>query len=619
MHIKPICRAYFSTALAAISLLCVALCWMPRLSVGSDTAEFNEMAEADVGSAGKLIITTYSGGNEGHLITFPDSTTLGIDCASGAITTLSHYHADHCDNAPHDYNRNNVSLGQVIYNKDGVTVTVVATNGRVIGGVDGNCNSSDENACSMVLWVKYKGFDYLSGGDLTGGKEGPLGDALAARGVQIDVYKVHHHGSRTSSYSPFLEDILPEYAVASGGGTTLHSDTLARLKDAGVRIIYDTSDEQSDPQVKYSGGDIKITTDGRTYSFSAPNFNDGPYGVDEYVPPDVYPPHLMITEVGIGDHKFPENHDWAELYLPLDAPSIDLRSVYVTDLDYVSQVATSPVTLAPGDLAVLHNTFGQSESDATGKGANGYWDLFHPFSGSGNTWNSYNDELVLSTKNTIAPAQADIIDAVVWANDDGEMLGGQVSDGNYLIDKFHWGDPDVGTGLFSTSNEGPAIGDVDNGYPQRIDLEDTNSVSDWRINPNNSQGIPPPTPTPTPAPPPPLDLILNTSSPSQGETFKVSAVVQSITGRPFDAYAVIVGNAGIFSIQPGSRLKRGVVPLVQDVSSLPNGYSGVLLNMSVPQGVEGDYQIIAGLVDAGSKVKGAGSAFAGDTEHFTIR
>ncbi|MEJ2745454.1 MAG: hypothetical protein P8123_07205, partial [bacterium] len=242
MRIIPVGKTYFAAALMAISILCIALCRtgaeVPRTCAGADAAEFDVaedvgMSDAAAVSSGKLIITTYSGGNEGHQITFPDSTTLGIDCATGTITSLSHYHGDHCDGDPHTYNRNNVSLGQVIYDKDGVTVTVVGTNGRVIGGMDGDCSYSDENACSMVLWVKYKGFDYLTGGDLTGSREKPLGDALDAMGVHIDVYKVHHHGSSGSSCTPFLEDILPEYAVVCGHASSLKDDTLERLKNAG--------------------------------------------------------------------------------------------------------------------------------------------------------------------------------------------------------------------------------------------------------------------------------------------------------------------------------------------------------------------------------------------------
>ncbi|MCX6356744.1 MAG: hypothetical protein NT045_02535, partial [Candidatus Aureabacteria bacterium] len=137
--------------------------------LGFDSAEFNVTEEVSAAEAARessniLTITTYTGYYEGHLITFPDSTTMSIDCASGSITTKSHFHADHCAACGSgDYNRNNVAPGDVIYSNGGVTVTVVAANKKVIGEekADVTCPASDENPNSMALWVKYGGFDYL--------------------------------------------------------------------------------------------------------------------------------------------------------------------------------------------------------------------------------------------------------------------------------------------------------------------------------------------------------------------------------------------------------------------------------------------------------------------------
>ncbi|MEJ2568800.1 MAG: hypothetical protein P8Z50_08040, partial [candidate division WOR-3 bacterium] len=88
----------------------------------SDSAEF-DIAEAEEPSAeedlftspGNLTITTYyidNGYNEGHLIVLPDSTTLSVDCAGGDISTISHFHEDHCGSpGSGDYNRDNVAPG----------------------------------------------------------------------------------------------------------------------------------------------------------------------------------------------------------------------------------------------------------------------------------------------------------------------------------------------------------------------------------------------------------------------------------------------------------------------------------------------------------------------------
>ncbi len=65
------------------------------------------------------------------------------------------------------------------------------------------------------MLVSYRGFNYFVGGDLTAiveqrlVREAAIGD--------IDVYKVNHHGSETSSTPEFLALIRPEVAVISNG------------------------------------------------------------------------------------------------------------------------------------------------------------------------------------------------------------------------------------------------------------------------------------------------------------------------------------------------------------------------------------------------------------------
>lgn len=77
----------------------------------------------------------------------------------------------------------------------------------------------------------------------------------------IDVLKVGHHGSATSSSAAFLSVIKPEYAVASYKvGNSYHHPTaeaIQRLTDVGC-TVYGTG----------KSGSIIMTTDGNTYSFS---------------------------------------------------------------------------------------------------------------------------------------------------------------------------------------------------------------------------------------------------------------------------------------------------------------------------------------------------------------
>jgi hypothetical protein len=286
----------------------------------SDPVEFpvDEEVSAEKGaleSSGILTITTYTGHQEAHLITFPDGTTMSIDCGyeygnAETITTISHFHSDHCGDCgefypPYQYHRNNVVPGDVIYSDDdrNITVTVVAANGVVIGQEPAGpyaCGGF-ENDWSMALLIKYGGFDYLTAGDMEG-VELALGAALKERGIHIDVLKVSHHGSSTSTTLGFLLDILPEYAVIAGGGSQPTTDTLSKLAYVGVRTIYYAHSYPVYPGYPIcvaTNGAVVTTTDGYTYSISGGACGDGPVDVDETptpTPTETPTPTLTPTE-----------------------------------------------------------------------------------------------------------------------------------------------------------------------------------------------------------------------------------------------------------------------------------------------------------------------------------
>ncbi len=105
--------------------------------------------------------------------------------------------------------------GQRLRLDDEVTIVVVAVNGHVRGAVNKYPHPPNENDYSAALLVSFRGFNYFIAGDLTAivedrlVREAALGD--------IDVYKVSHHGSQTSSSPAFLAVIRPEVAVISNG------------------------------------------------------------------------------------------------------------------------------------------------------------------------------------------------------------------------------------------------------------------------------------------------------------------------------------------------------------------------------------------------------------------
>lgn len=104
-----------------------------------------------------------------------------------------------------------------------VTVLCMAVNGEVHGGRKVELSPNDENDASVALKIRYGGFDYFIGGDLTGGGRSGTRrtkdvESLVAPVVgDVDVLKVSHHGSLTSSNETVLTALRPEVAVISVG------------------------------------------------------------------------------------------------------------------------------------------------------------------------------------------------------------------------------------------------------------------------------------------------------------------------------------------------------------------------------------------------------------------
>jgi competence protein ComEC len=95
-----------------------------------------------------------------------------------------------------------------------------------------------ENDASLVLRLRYGGRAVLFAGDIEAAAEA----ALVARAPgAVDVLKVPHHGSRTSSSEELLEALRPRWAVASlADGNRYrfpHPDVVARYREHGVSLL----------------------------------------------------------------------------------------------------------------------------------------------------------------------------------------------------------------------------------------------------------------------------------------------------------------------------------------------------------------------------------------------
>ncbi len=103
--------------------------------------------------------------------------------------------------------------------------------------------ATDANERSLAIVVRYAGRSVFIGGDLTGGGLGSA-DVEAIAGAVIgpvDVLRVNHHGSATSTSAGFLAALQPLVAVISVGtdNTYCHPEAsvLTRLQAAGPAIF----------------------------------------------------------------------------------------------------------------------------------------------------------------------------------------------------------------------------------------------------------------------------------------------------------------------------------------------------------------------------------------------
>ena len=131
-------------------------------------------------------------------------------------------------------------------------------------------SSTEENTLSMVLKVSYGEFDETFGGDLPGQVSGSYKNIETTVGPEVgghvEVYKVHHHASATSSWTDWLNATTPTVAVISCGNGNSYghptSSALGRLHTAGTHTYWTETGSGASPLAgwdKVSNGQIRIS------------------------------------------------------------------------------------------------------------------------------------------------------------------------------------------------------------------------------------------------------------------------------------------------------------------------------------------------------------------------
>jgi len=210
----------------------------------------------------------------------------GLGVTNIDMVFISHMHADHMGGIDEvDVGTDAVSI-DAVYDHGG-TYTSTAYNDYVShfsgrrftsrkGDVYNLCNQvrlevmaaggthSDENAKSVVVKVSYGAFDALVGGDLTGSTE-DMESVIANAVGPLELYKVHHHGSRYSSNNTLLDATNPTVSFISVGKDNTYGHPTAECLD---RLAAHNSEvwQTEDPATNSKRGHIELSSaDGTTF------------------------------------------------------------------------------------------------------------------------------------------------------------------------------------------------------------------------------------------------------------------------------------------------------------------------------------------------------------------
>ncbi len=133
------------------------------------------------------------------------------------------------------------------------------------------------NNVSIVLLGEAGGRRFL----LTGDVEEEIDPLLLARGLpRLDVLKVAHHGSRTSSTEAFLDAVRPSVAVVSAGTGNPYGHptpaTIERLRDRGTRVLRTDLDGTVEIALAAEGVTVHASGPRRTASLATATIRAAP-------------------------------------------------------------------------------------------------------------------------------------------------------------------------------------------------------------------------------------------------------------------------------------------------------------------------------------------------------
>jgi competence protein ComEC len=373
---------------AVLALFAVAL---PQGSQG-DAPVGLTVVIVDVGQGDGIVVKAPDGtvhvvdaGPTGRGISAMLPAIAGLQPTGYGYTFLSHFHEDHAGgldevlnalpftaavdrgdvNRPTTVNvtqyvaaagnrRQFAPLGAVYPLGGGAQIRVIALNGNVLGGafVDPTASAQEENSRSLTLRLEYGSFAMWLGGDLTGGGSSTADvetPASLACG-DVDVYKLNHHGSSTSTSLNLVANLRPELAVVScGAGNSFGHPTstvVNRLNQAAAaRALLSTTTGSASTIGFGVAGTIRIDTDGRRYRAASAQGDYLDFYCDEVATPPLQPGDVRLSELQRNPAIVPDtNGEYVEV-VNVGSKPVGLRGLRLVD-------NSAAVTLASNFLLV---------------------------------------------------------------------------------------------------------------------------------------------------------------------------------------------------------------------------------------------------------------------------
>lgn len=205
-----------------------------------------------------LIISHYHTDHNGGFMTVVRNFSVGRIYDAGVVNPHSQFVKNlFAEYAAGKWAHTQLRRGQVLQMADGFYFEVLSPGEQLLPnnkGIDHYLNNN-----SLVLKLHYGKFSMMFTGDMEANAEYQVMANYKPADLHVDVLKVAHHGSRTSSTWNWLKTVRPTWGVISCGGDPVkynhpHPKVLSTYEYLGIKVV-----------TTKQNGDLIITTDGNTY------------------------------------------------------------------------------------------------------------------------------------------------------------------------------------------------------------------------------------------------------------------------------------------------------------------------------------------------------------------